>query len=71
MLFWKDAPSGRLNKRVMGTLKDAALKKANRMIDRNGSLNMSGIYGDRDRREGFCLRLTIKVKGEAKLATGE
>ena len=56
MLFWKDAPSGRLNKRVMGTLKDAALKKANRMIDRNGSLNMSGIYGsiEIDERDFVC-----------------
>jgi hypothetical protein len=44
MLFWKDAPSERFNKRVMGTLKGAALKKAKRVIDRNGSLNMSGIY---------------------------
>ena len=45
MLFWKGAPSDRLNKRVMGTLRGAALKKAKRMINRNGSLNLSGIYG--------------------------
>ena len=45
MLFWKDAPSDRLNKRVIGTLKGAGLTKARRVIDRNGSLNMSGIYG--------------------------
>ena len=51
MLFWKGSPSERLNKRVMGTLKGAALRKAKRAIDRNGSLNMSGIYGSRDRRE--------------------
>lgn len=29
----------------MGTLKGAALKQAKRVIDRNGALNMSGIYG--------------------------
>ena len=45
MLFWKGAPSDRLNKRVMGTLKGAGLRKAKKVIDRNGSLNMSGIYG--------------------------
>jgi hypothetical protein len=45
MLFWKGSPSERLNKRVMGTLKGAALRKAKRVIDRNDSLNMSGIYG--------------------------
>ncbi|MGA7897658.1 MAG: hypothetical protein WCA39_02220 [Nitrososphaeraceae archaeon] len=45
MLFWKGSPSERLNKRVMGTLKGAGLRKAKRVIDRNGSLNMSGIYG--------------------------
>ena len=45
MLFWKGAPSDRLNKRVMSTLRGAALKKAKRMINRNGSLNLSGIYG--------------------------
>jgi hypothetical protein len=45
MLFWKGAPSDRLNKRVMGTLRGAALSKANRVINRNGSLNLSGIYG--------------------------
>jgi hypothetical protein len=45
MLFWKDAPSERLSKRVMGTLTGAALEKAKRVINRNGSLNMSGIYG--------------------------
>jgi hypothetical protein len=45
MLFWKGAPSDRLNKRVMGTLRGAALRKAKRLINRNGSLNLSGIYG--------------------------
>jgi hypothetical protein len=45
MLFWKCAPSDRLNKRVMGTLKGTGLRKAKKVIDRNGSLNMSGIYG--------------------------
>lgn len=45
MLFWKCSPSERLNKRVRGTLNGAALRKAKRVIDRNGSLNMSGIYG--------------------------
>ena len=45
MLFWKGAPSDRLNKRVRGTLKGAGLRKAKKVIDRNGSLNMSGIYG--------------------------
>jgi hypothetical protein len=45
MLFWKDAPSDRLNKRVMSTLKGEGLRKAKKVIDRNGSLNMSGIYG--------------------------
>ena len=45
MLFWKGSPSDRLNKRVMGTLKGAGLRKAKKVIDRNGSLNMSGIYG--------------------------
>ena len=45
MLFWKGAPSDRLNKRVMGRLKGAGLRKAKKVIDRNGSLNMSGIYG--------------------------
>jgi hypothetical protein len=45
ILFWKDAPSDRLDKRVRGRLKGAALRKAKRVIDRNGSLNMSGIYG--------------------------
>jgi hypothetical protein len=45
MLFWKGAPSDRLNKGVMGTLKGAGLRKAKKVIDRNGSLNMSGIYG--------------------------
>jgi hypothetical protein len=45
MLFWKGASSDRLNKRVMGTLKGAGLRKAKRVIDRNRSLNMSGIYG--------------------------
>jgi hypothetical protein len=45
MLFWKGAPSDRLNKGVVGTLEGAALRKAKRVIDRNGSLNMSGIYG--------------------------
>jgi hypothetical protein len=29
----------------MGTLKCAAPRKAKRVIDRNGALNMSGIYG--------------------------
>lgn len=28
MLFWKGAPSDRLNKRIAGTLKGAALRKA-------------------------------------------
>jgi hypothetical protein len=45
MLFWKGAPSDRLNKRAIGRLKGAALMKAKRVIDTNGSLNMSGIYG--------------------------
>ena len=45
ILFWKGAPSDRLNKRVMGMLKGAALKQAKMVIDRNGALNMSGIYG--------------------------
>ncbi len=45
MLFCKDAPSDRSNKRVRGTLKGAGLRKAKKVIDRNGSLNMSGIYG--------------------------
>jgi len=45
MLFWKGASPGRLNKRVMGTLRGAALKKAKRLINRNGSLNLCGIYG--------------------------
>ena len=45
MLFWKGASPDRLNKRVMGMLKGLALKKAKMVIDRNGSLNMSGIYG--------------------------
>jgi hypothetical protein len=45
ILFWKAAPSDRLNKRVMGTLKGEGLRKAKKVIDRNGSLNMSGIYG--------------------------
>lgn len=45
MLFWKGASLDRLNKRIMGMLKGAALRKAKRAIDRNGSLNMSGIYG--------------------------
>jgi hypothetical protein len=29
----------------MGTLRGAALRKAKMVIDRNGSLNLSGIYG--------------------------
>ena len=45
ILFWKAAPSDRLNKRVMGALKGEGLRKAKKVIDRNGSLNMSGIYG--------------------------
>ena len=45
ILFWKCAPSDRLNKRIMGTLKGAGLRKAKKVINRNGSLNMSGIYG--------------------------
>lgn len=44
MLFWKGAPSERLDKRVRGTLKGAALEKA-RVINRDSSLNLSGIYG--------------------------
>ena len=56
MLFWKGAPSDRLNKRVMGTLKGAGLRKAKKVIDRNGSLNMSGIYGsiEIDETEFVC-----------------
>lgn len=45
ILFWKDASSDRMSKRAMGTLKGAALRKAKRVINRNGSMNMSGIYG--------------------------
>jgi hypothetical protein len=45
LLFGKGSPSERLNKRAMGTIKGAVLRKAKRVIDRNGSLNMSGIYG--------------------------
>lgn len=56
MLFWKCAPSERLCKRVMGTLRGAALEKAKRVINMNGSLNMSGIYGsiDIDERDFDC-----------------
>jgi hypothetical protein len=49
MLFWKGASPDRLNKRVMGMLKGVALKKAKIVIDRNDSLNMSGIYGSIDK----------------------
>ena len=52
MLFWKGAPSDRLNKRVMGTLKGAGLRKAKKVIDSNGSLkHVWYLRLDRDRRE--------------------
>ena len=64
MLFWKGSPSERLNKRVMGTVKGSALRKAKRVIDMNGSLNMSGIYGSIviDVSDGFYSRLRVKKK---------
>ena len=54
--IWKGAPSNRLNKRVTGTLKGEGLRKAKNVIDRNGSLNMSGIYGsiEIDERDFVC-----------------
>ena len=51
-------PSDRLNKRVMGTLKCAAPRKAKRVIDRNGALNMSGIYGSIEINEREILFVT-------------
>jgi hypothetical protein len=45
MLFWNNAPLDRLNNRIMGELKGAALRKAKHVIDKHGALNMSGIYG--------------------------
>ena len=58
MFFWNIVPSDRLNKRVMGTLKWAAPRKAKRVIDRNGALNMSGIYGSIEINEREILFVT-------------
>lgn len=45
MLFWNSAPLERLNDRKWGKLKGKALRQAERIVNREGAINISGIYG--------------------------
>jgi hypothetical protein len=45
MFFWNNVSNERLNKRQSGTLKGKALRKAEKIVDTHGAINMSGIYG--------------------------
>jgi hypothetical protein len=45
LLWYQTIDQTRLNKRVMGTLKGKGLKKAEKIVDREGAINISGWYG--------------------------
>jgi hypothetical protein len=45
MVFWNSVEPNRLNKRQLGYLKGKALRKAERIVDKNGGINISGEYG--------------------------
>ena len=45
IIWWGTVDLQRLNKRVAGTLKGNALKKAEKIVDKYGMINMSGEYG--------------------------
>lgn len=45
MLFWNTAPVERFNQRVYGDLEGAALRKAEKIVNKEGGINISGEYG--------------------------
>jgi hypothetical protein len=45
LLFFNRSSSDRLKRRVMGMLRGRALQKAKRVVDQNGVINISGLYG--------------------------
>ncbi len=45
LLWWNSVDPGRLNNRLYGTLKGQALKKAQKLVDSQGSISTSGEYG--------------------------
>ena len=45
LLFWNTAPLDRINKRKYGWLKGKAYKKALKVVEQNGAINISGEYG--------------------------
>ena len=45
ILFFNSAPDERLNEGTCGILKGKALRKAKRIVDRYGAINISGFYG--------------------------
>lgn len=45
LVFWNTIPIERLNERTFGHLRGRALRKAEKIVDREGSISMSGVYG--------------------------
>ena len=45
ILFMETVSNSRLNDRQFGSLKGKAQRKAERIVDRYGAINMSGFYG--------------------------
>ena len=45
LVWWNTTNSDRLNRRVLGSLSGKALKKAQKLVSKNGGINISGEYG--------------------------
>ena len=45
LVWWNSVDPGRLNNRLYGTLKGQALKKAEKLVNENGGINIPGEYG--------------------------
>jgi hypothetical protein len=45
LVWWNSVDPGRINNRLYGTLKGQALKKAEKLVNENGGINIPGEYG--------------------------
>jgi hypothetical protein len=45
LVWWNTTDSDRLNRRVLGSLSGKALKNAQKLVSKNGGINISGEYG--------------------------
>ena len=68
ILFWNSVDLDRLNKREYGELKGKALRKAERIVNKFGGINISGQYDsiEIDERDFIPFESTKKMKGKEK-----